>query len=82
LVLEIEKEVNKLIEVGFIREVKYLTWIANIVPVKKKNGQLHICVDFRDLNDACPKDDFLLPVTELIINSTTGHEALSFMDCV
>ncbi|XP_074301034.1 uncharacterized protein LOC141632380 [Silene latifolia] len=81
LVPEIEKEVNKLIEAGFIREVKYSTWIANIVPVRKKNGQLHICVDFRDLNDACPKDDFPLPVTELMIDATTGYEALSFMDC-
>ncbi|XP_074299903.1 uncharacterized protein LOC141631081 [Silene latifolia] len=81
LVPEIEKEVNKLIEAGFIREVKYSTWIANIVPVRKKNGELRICVDFRDLNDACSKDDFPLPVTELIIDATTGHEALSFMDC-
>ncbi|XP_074270805.1 uncharacterized protein LOC141594703 [Silene latifolia] len=62
LVPEIEKQVNKLIEAGFIREVKYSTWIANIVPVRKKNGQLRICVDFRDLNDACPKDDFPLPM--------------------
>ena len=81
LVPEIEKEVNKLIEAGFIREVKYPTWIVNIVPVRKKNGQLRICVDFRDLNEACPKDDFPLPVTELMIDSTTAHEALSFMDC-
>ncbi|XP_074277632.1 uncharacterized protein LOC141601266 [Silene latifolia] len=61
LVPEIEKEVNKLIEAGFIREVKYSTWIAKIVLVRKKNGQLRICVDFSDLNDACPKDDFPLP---------------------
>jgi len=81
LVLEIKKEVNKLIEVGFIREVKYLTWIANIVLMRKKNGQLHICLDFRDLNKACPKDDFPLPIMELMIDLTTGHEALSFMDC-
>ncbi|XP_074300119.1 uncharacterized protein LOC141631334 [Silene latifolia] len=60
---------------------KYPTWIANIVPVRKKNGQLRVCVDFRDLNDACPKDDFPLPVTKLMIDATTGHEALSFMDC-
>jgi len=81
LVPEIEKEVNKLIEAGFIREVKYPTWIANIVPVGKKNGQLRICVDFRDLNDACPKDEFPLPVTELMIDSTIGYKALSYMDC-
>ncbi|XP_074282821.1 uncharacterized protein LOC141607368 [Silene latifolia] len=82
LIPEIEKEVNKLIEAGFIREVRYPTWIANIVPVRKKNGQLRVCVNFRDLNDACPKDDFPFPVTELMINATTGHEALSFMNCI
>ncbi|KAI5342406.1 hypothetical protein L3X38_010281 [Prunus dulcis] len=56
-------------------------WIANIVPVKKKiTGQIRICVDFRDLKEACPKDDFPLPIIELMVDATTGHEALSFMD--
>jgi len=81
LISEIEKEVNKLIEAGFIHEVKFPTWIANIVPVRKMNGQLCVCMYFRYLNDACPKDDFPLPVIELMIDSTTRHEALSFMDC-
>ena len=81
LVLEIESEVNKLIEAGFIREVKYLPWIANIVPVRKKNRQLRICIDFRHLNSTCLKDDFRLPITELMIDSTMGHETLSFMEC-
>ncbi|KAL0419155.1 UNVERIFIED_CONTAM: Transposon Tf2-12 polyprotein [Sesamum radiatum] len=73
-------EVNKLIKVAFIREVKYPMWISSIVPVRKKNGQIRVCVDFRDLNNACPKDDFSLPIAELMIDATTGHEALSFMD--
>ena len=64
----------------FIREVQYPKWIANIVPVKKKNRQIHVCVNFRDLNEACPKDDFPLPIIELTVDATTGHEALSFMD--
>ncbi|KAL0440371.1 UNVERIFIED_CONTAM: hypothetical protein Slati_2520100 [Sesamum latifolium] len=72
-----ETEVNKLIEVGFIRKVKYPIWISSIVPVRKKNGQIRVCVDFRDLNNACPKDDFPLPIAELMIDATTGHEALS-----
>ncbi|KAG9442226.1 hypothetical protein H6P81_018080 [Aristolochia fimbriata] len=80
LVLEIEKEVDKLLKADFIREVKYPSWIANIVPVKKKNEQIRICVDFRDLNKTCPKDDFPLPITELMEDATTGHEALSLMD--
>ncbi|KAL0434439.1 UNVERIFIED_CONTAM: Transposon Tf2-12 polyprotein [Sesamum latifolium] len=76
----IEIEVNKLIEVGFIRKVKYPMWISSIVPVRKKNGQIRVCVDFRDLNNACPKDDFLLPIVELMIDATMGYGALSFMD--
>ncbi|KAG9444902.1 hypothetical protein H6P81_016242 [Aristolochia fimbriata] len=80
LVPEIEKEVDKLIASNFIREVKYPPWIANIVPVNKKNGQIRVCVDFRDLNKASPKDDFPPPITELMVDATTGHEALSFMD--
>ena len=76
----IGNEVNKLIEVGFIREVKYPTWISSIVPVRKKNGQIRVCVDFRDLNNACPKDEFPLPIPELMIDATTSYEAMSFMD--
>ncbi|KAH0761272.1 hypothetical protein KY290_017345 [Solanum tuberosum] len=71
LVTQIEAEVNKLIEAGFIREVKYLLWISNIVLVKKKNGQIRVCVDFRDLNKECPKDDFPLPIIELMVDATT-----------
>jgi len=51
------------------------------VPVRKKNKQLHICVDFRDLNDTCLEDDSPLAVIDPMIDSTTGHETLSFMDC-
>ena len=80
LIPQIETEVNKLIEAGFIHEVQYPEWIANIVPVKKKDGQIRVCVDFRDLNSACPKDDFSLPITKVMVDATTGHEALSFMD--
>ncbi|XP_020081405.1 uncharacterized protein LOC109705053 [Ananas comosus] len=77
---QIITETKKLIEAGFIREEKYADWITSIVPVKKKNGQIRICVDFRDLNKACPKDDFPLPVTELMIDNTSSYEMFSFMD--
>nr|GMC46657.1 uncharacterized protein LOC109150426 [Ipomoea batatas] len=80
LIPSIEGEVNKLIEAGFIREVKYPTWISSIVPVRKKNGQIRVCVDFRDLNVACSKDNFPLPITELMIDAVTRHEIMSFMD--
>ncbi|KAG9444925.1 hypothetical protein H6P81_016265 [Aristolochia fimbriata] len=76
----VRPEVDKLIATNFIREVKYPFWIANFVPVEKKTGQSRVCVDFRDLNKACPKDDLPLPITELMVDATTGHEVLSFMD--
>ena len=72
MVAVIETEVNKLIEAGFIREVKYPTWVSSIVPVREKNGQIRACVDFRDLNNACPKDEFTLPIPEIMIDATTG----------
>lgn len=50
-------------------------------PCEKEEWQLRVCADFRDFNDACPKEDFPLPATEIMIDATTGHEALSFVDC-
>uniref|UniRef100_A0A2N9GAJ7 RNA-directed DNA polymerase n=1 Tax=Fagus sylvatica TaxID=28930 RepID=A0A2N9GAJ7_FAGSY len=55
-------------------------WLSNIVPVKKKNGQIRCCVDFRNLNKACPKDEFPLPNMDLLIDSAAGHAMFSFMD--
>ncbi|KAM1024146.1 hypothetical protein ACFX2C_037459 [Malus domestica] len=80
LIPQIEAEIDKLIEARFIREVQYPKWISNIVIVLKKSGQIRVCVDFWDLNDACPNDDFPLPIIEIMVDATTGHEALSFMD--
>lgn len=77
---QIITEIDKLIQAGFCEEVQYPVWLANIVPVRKKNGQIRVCVDFRDLNKAFPKDEFPVPITEIMIDSTTGHGALSFMD--
>ena len=57
----VTEEVTKLLAAGFIREVYYLDWLANVVLVKKANGKWRICVDFTDLNKACSKDSFPLP---------------------
>ncbi|MFG1569932.1 reverse transcriptase family protein [Staphylococcus aureus] len=65
---------------GFIREEQHPDWVANVVPVTKKNGKIRLCVDFRDLNVACPKDDFPLPITDVMIDNTCGFERMSFMD--
>ncbi|KAK1583598.1 hypothetical protein Q3G72_025383 [Acer saccharum] len=76
----IKKEVEKLLSAGSIREVKYPEWVANVVLVKKKNNQWRMCVDFTDLNKACPKDSFPLPRIDQLVDATAGHELLSFMD--
>ena len=60
--------------------VEYPEWLANVVPVPKKDDKVRVCVDFRDLNKASPKDDFSLPHIDMLVDSTTGHSMLSFMD--
>ena len=73
-------EVNKLLAANFIREVYYPEWLANVVMVKKANGKWRMCVDFTDLSNACPKDSFPLPRIDQLVDSTTGHKLLTFMD--
>ena len=60
--------------------VNYLEWLANVVPIRKKDGKVRMCVDFQDLNKVNPKDDFLLPHIDNLVDNTTGHALLSFMD--
>ena len=67
-------------EVGLIKESFYPNWLANPVLVKKPNGKWRTCVDFTDLNRACPKDSFSLPRTDQLVDATAGHTLLSFMD--
>jgi len=54
--------------------------LANVVVVKKSNGKWRMCVDFTNLNKACPKDSFPLPWIDLLVDLTLRHELLSFMD--
>ena len=60
--------------------VKYPQWMANVIPVPKKDDKVRVCVDYRDLNKASPKDDFLIPHIDMLVDSTTRHSMLSFMD--
>ena len=60
--------------------VKYPEWLDNVVLVPKKDGKVRVCVDFRDLNKASPKDDFPLSHIDLLVDNTADHSMLSFMD--
>ena len=75
----ITEEVRKLQEADFIREVYYLDWLANVMMVKKANGKWRMCLDFTDLNKACLKDSYPLPRINMLVDSTVGHQLLSFM---
>ncbi|KAK1399355.1 hypothetical protein POM88_009218 [Heracleum sosnowskyi] len=76
----LREEVDRLMEVGLIKESFYPTWLANPVLVKNPNGKWRTCVDFTDLNKACPKDSFPLPRIDQLVDTTAGHTLLSFMD--
>ena len=76
----IHAKVDNLLKAGFIREIKYPEWLANVVVVPKKGGKWRVCVDYTDLNDACHKDNFPLPRIDQIIDSSVRHGMLSFLD--
>ena len=76
----INTEVDNHLVAGFIREVKYPEWLANVVVVPKMGGKWHVCVDYIDLNEACPKDSFPLLRIYQIVDAIAGHGILSFVD--
>ena len=76
----VDQELQKLQKSKFIRETYYPNWIANVVMVPKPKGTWRMCVDYIDLNKACPKDSFPLPKINRLVDSTAGHALLSFMD--
>ena len=77
---QIIQEVQKLHVASFVKPIEHLKWLSNIVPIKKKNEQIRCCVDFRNLNKACPKDEFPLPNMDMLIDSATEHAMFSFID--
>ncbi|RVW33912.1 Transposon Ty3-G Gag-Pol polyprotein [Vitis vinifera] len=78
--LHVKEEIQKQLSVGFLSVVEYPEWLANVVPLPKRDNKVRVCVDFRDLNKASPKDDFSLPHIDMLVNSTAGHLMLSFMN--
>ncbi|KAG1347440.1 putative RVT_1 domain-containing protein [Cocos nucifera] len=73
-------EVGKLLKARFIREVNYPTWVSNVVLVKKANNKWRMCIDFKKLNKACPKDSYPLPRIDQLMDVTSGYELLTFID--
>lgn len=76
----INEEVEKLFKVGFIHVAIYPLWIANIILVRKRNEKWRVCEDYVDHNKACLKDSFPIPRIDQLVDATTGHEMLTFID--
>jgi len=78
--LKIKEEVKKQFDDGFLAVAQYPEWVANILLVLKKDGKVQMCVDYRDLNRANPKDNFPLPHIDVLVDNTTNFALFSFMD--
>ena len=72
LVPIIEKEVKRLFNAKIIVTLRFSRWVANLVPVRKKNGKIRLCVDFRNLNKVSLKDNYLLPKMDQILQRVVG----------
>jgi hypothetical protein len=77
----IKEEIDQLLKANFIRPCRYAKWISNIVLVEKEgSGKIRVCIDFWNLNSATPKDEYPMPVANMLIIDALGHKVLSFLD--
>nr|XP_043639646.1 uncharacterized protein LOC122610749 [Erigeron canadensis] len=76
----VKLQVEDLVKAGILREVKYQSWVANLVMVRKHDGGWRMCVDFTDINKACPKDCYPLPEIDWKIESLVGFRLKCFLD--
>jgi hypothetical protein len=76
----IKLKVEKLLKAGFIYLVALTEWVSNLVPIDKKQGTIRVCVDYRDINKACPKDNFPTPFIDQIVDDCARSEIFSLMD--
>lgn len=77
---QIKAELNKLLKAKIIFPVRHSNWVSNMVPIRKKNVDIRICIDFRNLNKASQKDNFPLPTMEQTLHSIASSELMSFLD--
>jgi len=76
----IKKELEKMLVVGIIAPTRHTSWVSNPVIVRQKNGEIHICVDFRNLNIASLKDNYNLPNMDIVLKNVTGSGMLCMLD--
>jgi len=76
----IEKEIKKLLVSKIIVPLRYSKWVSNLVVVRKKSGEIILCVDFRNLNKCSKKDNYPLPKMEHLLQKVSGAKVMSFLD--
>jgi hypothetical protein len=76
----IKLKIEKLLKADFIYLVALTDWVSNLVPIDKKQGTIRVCIDYRDINKSCPKDNFPTPFVDQIVDDCTGSEIFSLMD--
>jgi hypothetical protein len=77
----VKEEVNHLLEANFIRPCWYVNWISNIILIEKKGtSKIRVCIDFYNLNRATPKDKYHMPIADKLVNDSSGHKVISFLD--
>ena len=76
----IEKEIRKLFDAKIIVSLRFSKWLANLVPVRKKSGEIRFCVDFRNLNKVPLKDNYPLPKMDHILQKVVGSQKISMLD--
>ena len=76
----IQSEVKKLLDARIIFKVRHSEWVSNLVPVRNKSGEIRLCMDFKNLNRASDKDNYLVPPMEQILQIVSGSELFSLLD--
>ena len=76
----VTNSIKRLLKASFIRTAQYVQWLSNIVPTIKKNSQVRIYIDFRNLNLATPKDEYIMPIVDMLVDTIANNGILSFMD--
>jgi hypothetical protein len=80
LLPRIKDEIHRLLEANFIRPCRYTESVSNIVLVEKESVKLRVCIDFCNLNRATPKDEYHMPIADMLINNASGNIVISFLD--
>jgi hypothetical protein len=76
----IEKELKSLLNAKIMVPLRYLEWVSNLVPIRKKNGEIRLCVDFINMNRCSLKDNYPLPKLDHILQRVVGEKSISMCE--